>query len=421
MRPFLFYSALLLAILSIPSNHAVSTNWTKENPGYATFNVSKFWIVQADDSVREINLTGFFIANNSFQRITSMESNADLEQDGELIIVHYNSANPNQTTVIYANAIVEVHYPQSFPPDPQLPSCQHTQNAISTLTASLSSSTVLPTLASIDEWVYGNMAYDQSYMGKSETPEQILASRRGVCTQYAALAGAMLDSLCIPHRMVSGYAIQNGTFQPHAWLEAQAGNVSIPMDPTFGELGALYANHIISSYWFNSSEETADSLIFACIPSSVSAGCDPGAVSMDTNFSIDMLSYRDFSPMAGIEQSYDQDSGALSINLTNPSAQNLLLTYNFASAPDTYGQDMHIIALAPGRSRTFTYALDKSGFEKNYVYTIPYHVEMQGTRYNQTVTFSLNGNSASNNPVCQPVLLLAFSAAFFFRKSSRLS
>ncbi|MFA5077546.1 MAG: transglutaminase-like domain-containing protein [Candidatus Micrarchaeia archaeon] len=389
--------------------------------GYANITVSKTWTMDADiTQVQDLNLTGFFIANNSFQRVLSIQSNAQLGQEGETLTVHYSGPAANRT-VIYARALVEVHYPQEFQSDPALLPCQSPQPIkISSIASSLSSPTLLPTLAAITEWVYNNLTYDIAYMGKPATPEEVLASRTGVCTHYASIAAAFLDSLCIQHRMVSGYAMQNGTFQPHAWLEADIGE-NVPMDPTFGEAGPLSAERIISYYWTNSPDDVADSLSFTCSHQPGVSGCNPGAVSMDTSFSAEVLSYRDFDALAKIEPTYEPQSGRLSMNLSNPSSKNLLLTYRFTSAPSTYGQDMRVLSIGPAQSRTFAYPLDTSELGDGFAYTIPYRAQAQGTQCDQSISFSMASGRDSGNPLCQPAFLLLIVSAciLYSRKSAK--
>lgn len=71
-------------------------------------------------------------------------------------------------------------------------------------------------------WIENNIVYDNAkadqLSGKSgyiPNPDETLRTQRGICFDYASLAAAMLRSLGIPCKIVTGYVSPDGVY--HAW------------------------------------------------------------------------------------------------------------------------------------------------------------------------------------------------------------
>lgn len=74
----------------------------------------------------------------------------------------------------------------------------------------------------IYEWIEKNVVYDnakaEELNGKSgyiPNPDQTLQTQKGICFDYASLAAAMLRSVGIPCKIVTGYVSPDGVY--HAW------------------------------------------------------------------------------------------------------------------------------------------------------------------------------------------------------------
>lgn len=74
----------------------------------------------------------------------------------------------------------------------------------------------------IYEWIAQNVVYDNAkadqLSGKSgyiPDPDETLRTQKGICFDYASLAAAMLRSLGIPCKIVTGYVSPDGVY--HAW------------------------------------------------------------------------------------------------------------------------------------------------------------------------------------------------------------
>lgn len=74
----------------------------------------------------------------------------------------------------------------------------------------------------IYSWIENNISYDNEKAdelnGKSgyvPNPDETLSTQKGICFDYASLAAAMLRSLGIPTKIITGYVAPDGIY--HAW------------------------------------------------------------------------------------------------------------------------------------------------------------------------------------------------------------
>jgi len=106
--------------------------------------------------------------------------------------------------------------------------------------------------STIGIWVKNNVAYNLTTLTAdvSQPASWVLANRTGVCDELTGLFIAMLRSLGIPARFVSGVAFTNSAQFPagwgaHGWAEVYFPGVGwVPYDPTFGEFGWVDPGHI---------------------------------------------------------------------------------------------------------------------------------------------------------------------------------
>ncbi len=97
-------------------------------------------------------------------------------------------------------------------------------------------------------WVHDYITYDTSAADPNPDANTILATRRGVCTEYAVLFATLARASGYPTRFVNGYAYASnlGVWQAHAWTEVYLGKW-VPVDPTWLEVGSVDATHIVIS------------------------------------------------------------------------------------------------------------------------------------------------------------------------------
>ena len=111
-------------------------------------------------------------------------------------------------------------------------------------------------LRAVYSYIVNNVAYDNDKAAELATqtgyvpnPDETLASGKGICFDYASLAGAMLRSLGVPTKIITGYVSPDGIY--HAWnmvyIDGSWHTVEISVDPdtwarvdlTFAASGAL--------------------------------------------------------------------------------------------------------------------------------------------------------------------------------------
>jgi transglutaminase-like putative cysteine protease len=103
------------------------------------------------------------------------------------------------------------------------------------------SRTPAESIAAACEWIHSTFEYETGSTTVSTTASEAFQARRGVCQDFAHLGIALLRSMGIPARYVSGYlhpapdAERGRAYagESHAWLEAWVGEWR-PLDPTTG-------------------------------------------------------------------------------------------------------------------------------------------------------------------------------------------
>ena len=96
-------------------------------------------------------------------------------------------------------------------------------------------------VAATCDWINSSFEYQTGTTTVTTTASEVLHARRGVCQDFAHLGIALLRSMGIPARYVSGYlhpdpeAERGRSYagESHAWLEAWVGGWR-PLDPTTG-------------------------------------------------------------------------------------------------------------------------------------------------------------------------------------------
>ena len=100
------------------------------------------------------------------------------------------------------------------------------------------------------DWIHSTFEYQTGSTTVTTTASEVLHARRGVCQDFAHLAIALLRSMGIPARYVSGYlhpdpdAERGRSYagESHAWIEAWSGDWRA-LDPTTG--AAVGERHVL--------------------------------------------------------------------------------------------------------------------------------------------------------------------------------
>ncbi len=104
----------------------------------------------------------------------------------------------------------------------------------------------------VADWTKNNINYNLSTLTAdvSQKASWVLQNKKGVCDELTSLFIAMLRSLGIPARFVSGISYTNSElftekWGPHGWAEVYFPNHGwIPFDVTYGEFGWIDPTHI---------------------------------------------------------------------------------------------------------------------------------------------------------------------------------
>lgn len=104
----------------------------------------------------------------------------------------------------------------------------------------------------VAEWTKNNIEYDLSTLTAdvSQKASWVLDNRRGVCDELTSLFIAMLRSLGIPGKFVSGIAFTNSSlftenWGSHGWAEIYfPGYGWVPYDVTYGQFGFIDPTHV---------------------------------------------------------------------------------------------------------------------------------------------------------------------------------
>jgi len=117
----------------------------------------------------------------------------------------------------------------------------------------------------IAQWVEKNIKYSLNTLTAevSQPASWVLNSKEGVCDELTSLFIAMLRSLGIPARYVSGVAYTNWNnmddWGPHAWAEVYFPNYGwVPFDLTYTQFGSVDPSHIILKQSIDSNEPTTN-------------------------------------------------------------------------------------------------------------------------------------------------------------------
>ena len=84
----------------------------------------------------------------------------------------------------------------------------------------------------IRSWVHDNFEYAYGTTDSSTSARDVLASRKGVCRDYAHAGISLCRSLDIPARMVVGYLYDLKPMDMHAWFQAYLGGRWFTFDAT---------------------------------------------------------------------------------------------------------------------------------------------------------------------------------------------
>ncbi|MBI2574292.1 transglutaminase domain-containing protein [Candidatus Woesearchaeota archaeon] len=229
-------------------------------------------------------------------------------------------------------------------------------------------------------WTQQNIEYNLSTLTAdvSQKASWVLKNRQGVCDELTNLFIAMMRSLGLPARFVSGVAYTDSplfpdNWGPHGWAEVYfPGYGWVPFDTTYGEFGYIDAGHVKASDSVDSSQ--AVELSASAYGRGFSIRTDeinikPGIISSDGVV----------KPQTDMSASVAEDEvGFGSYNLVKLSLRNLKDYYVAVEviAGKTKGLDIdgpvrHVL-LRPGEEKIeYFYIKVDDELDKRFIYTFP--------------------------------------------------
>ncbi len=375
-----------------------------------TYSIQKNWTLYSNNT-KQISLDGFLFVKNKYQKIISIETNGNILYEGEFVKIHFFKDYPNEEEKVFVNATVHVFYPNGFYDKPLetniLPLYPEDMQYV---VKSCKKNSTLETAMCLNSWIYKNMYYDESYYSKNISPLDSFRKRRGVCYDYSKILIAFFDMLNLSSRMVDGYVLQNGSITAHSWVELILDNQTIPMDPTFGQIGVLSNNHLISYYSINRVNNSYitqnHSLEYVYIKG---VG---GNVSVNTHFNMSVKKTNYICNAPVIMYEFDNISGNLNVSIINPTDKYIFTNYKIITPPQIFGKKEGSLLIKPESRKVFYLNVNKENLEEGLQYTIP--VIINTTCENKEIDLTLiKKTNEEKNEVCYGAFFLLLPVLFY--------
>jgi hypothetical protein len=242
---------------------------------------------------------------------------------------------------------------------------------------------LLEALNKIAKWIKANIDYtlDSSTEEVSQEASWVLENRYGVCDEITSLFIAMLRSVNIPARYISGVAYTNldnlNAWGPHAWAEVYVpGYGFIPFDVTYGEFGFVDASHVVLKRSLDSAESSVEYQW---------KGKDMVLKQSNVEINTEVIEYYgQLEPLIELEaRPIKEEIGygsynLIEISMKNPNNYYIYSTLHFARNDEMQiEQDMINFELLHPKSTKKMYVVVKisEDLEDNYIYTIPFYAE----------------------------------------------
>ena len=232
----------------------------------------------------------------------------------------------------------------------------------------------------IAEWTKTNIEYDLSTLTAdvSQKASWVLDNRQGVCDELTSLFIAMLRSLGIPGKFVSGIAYANSELFPenwgsHGWAEIYFPDYGwVPWDVTYGQFGYIDPTHV-------KLKESVDSNYPSVQYRWVARNIDLETEKLDIDASLVQIIGKTKNPVNVDVKVLRQDIGFGSYNLIEAILENTedyyLSSEIYMSRPKEVkiiGEAFRNILLKPNEKKSvFWIVKSKDDLEKNFIYTFP--------------------------------------------------
>ncbi|MBW2977129.1 transglutaminase-like domain-containing protein [Candidatus Woesearchaeota archaeon] len=232
----------------------------------------------------------------------------------------------------------------------------------------------------IAEWTKSSIEYDLSTLTEevSQKASWVLDNKRGVCDELTSLFVAMLRSVGIPAKVVSGIAYTNSSlfaenWGSHGWAEVYfPGYGWIPYDVTYGEFGYIDPTHIKLKESVDSNEPSVQ---YKWVARNVELETKKLAIKTELEETIGRIG----KPVTLDVKVLRQSIGFGSYNLVEAVLENLEDYYVssevYISRPkevEVIGETFRNVLLKPNEKKSVFWILKLTGnLQDNFIYTFP--------------------------------------------------
>jgi len=232
----------------------------------------------------------------------------------------------------------------------------------------------------IAEWTKNNIEYNLSTLTAKASLKAswVLDNRQGVCDELTSLFIAMLRSLGIPGKFVSGIAFTNSSLFPenwgsHGWAEIYfPGHGWIPYDVTYGQFGYIDPTHVKLKESFDSNDpsvqyrwvsknielDTKDLVIDTSLGQTIGRTSDP--INLDVKVLKQNIGFGSYNLIEVILENTKDYYFSSEIYISKP------------KEVEVTGEVFRNVLLKPNEKKSvFWTAKLTENLDKNYIYTLP--------------------------------------------------
>jgi len=422
-------SVILLILLLIPIVHASDIlnsqqlelsskiSSTARFHGSGSASSAKVWL-------------NFYPQEDDFQRVTSITTNPSSSEDKEALLFMWTSPPglilySADSKLIINHRLTKITKKVKFPtqdlPDAIIKYTQPSENIDSSTIPIVNLANQLAAgeddlavvVFKIASWVKDNINYSLNTLTAkvSQKASWVLENRYGVCDEITTLSIALLRSIGIPAKFISGLAYTNwggiNDFGSHGWMEVYfPGFGWVSYDVTYDEFMFADSSHIKLHESIDSKSNSA---------SFEWRGADIGLITNPLSFETKVIkSYPLVSPFEVSARAVRETVGFGSYNLIEASVKNTKQHYTASkiqigktsrinAASDN---SLHFI-LKPGQEKKFYFIIQiEEGLDSDYAYTIPVAVYTSdnvtsGTKFTSSETSPIYSYSEINKMLKQ--------------------
>ncbi len=222
------------------------------------FTITKRWMFSFTSPPTEFTFSSPLISNTSWQRITKIYCRVEpkgkikLIKETKNIILNITATEINTSSIILT---CEINGSATLSPSyKDRLSVDKCENPVYSTFIPENETSSLEKLITITNNIHHYISYSIKYKGKNRSVYEILASKQGVCRDYANVFQAVSSCAGLTTNFVSGYLIKNDSIEPHAWNTVLINNNTIPVDPTSNEIGTYFLPKIAEQIVVNESE-----------------------------------------------------------------------------------------------------------------------------------------------------------------------